>query len=300
MFNKRTSRRTAKSRERMLELRVSSPRILFCEAIKMTGKLLRFSVVALIVVVLGVLLRIGYQKVFIENADFALQEIQLTLFDEGGPIFVDHTRIIQATGIDPKASIFAFDVDELEEMLASLPEVSRAEVTRRLPGTLKIEITERIPVAWLACPELGIGERDPQTGLLVDAGGVAFLCDTQALADYAVNLPVVFSERLPQGAIVTGQKINHEGLSYALEMAQNADALLVGDDVPDWVMVKDELTLEMQTVGGARCTLSYFDQHDQLTRFDKLSRHARDSGRRLATINLIPKRYVPVTYFTSN
>ncbi|MGC6427364.1 MAG: cell division protein FtsQ/DivIB [Akkermansiaceae bacterium] len=284
----------------MLELRVSSPRILFCDAIKFTGKLLRFSVLAVVVVILGVLMRIGYQKVFIENEDFVLQEMLISSVDDKALNFVNQTRVIQATGINPEASIFAFDVDEVEASLSELPEVSYASVSRRLPGTLKIEIRERVPVAWLACPSLGIGERDPQSGLLASADGEAFLCDTQALADYAAHLPVVFAERLPEEAIAPGRKINHEGLTYALEMAQNADALLDGSDLPDWVMVRDELTLEMQTVGGTRCTLSYFDQQDQLARFRKISRSAQASGRRLATINLIPKRYVPVTYLISN
>ena len=284
----------------MLELRVSSPRILLCDAIKMTARLFRFAVYAAILIALGVVARIGYQKVFIENEDFALREMPIVTSGGNEPTFVSRERVLQATGIDPNASIFAFDIDEVEEVLVGLPEVSFAEVSRRLPGTLKVEITERFPVAWLACPALGIEERNPQTGLLVDSEGFAFPCDTQVLADYAVNLPVVFAEHLPQSAIVSGQKINHEGLSYALEMAQNADALLSGEDVPDWVMVRDELTLEMQTVGGTRCILSYFDQHDQLTRLAKLSGHAQSSGRRLATINLIPKRYVPVTYLTSN
>lgn len=284
----------------MLELRVSSPRIFVCDAIKMTARLFRFSVFALILVAFGVLLRVGYQKVFIENEDFALQEMPIMTIAGNEPVFLSKARVLQATGIDPEASIFAFDVDEVEDMLAALPEVASVHVTRRLPGTLKIEVAERFPVAWLACPSLGIEERNPQTGLLVDSDGMAFPCETQILADYAANLPVVFSERLPEGAIVSGQKIDHEGLSYALEMAQNADALLDEGDLPDWVMVRDELTLAMQTVGGTRCILSYFDQHDQLARLAKLSRHARGSGRQIATINLIPKRYVPVTYLTSN
>lgn len=284
----------------MLELRVSSPRILMCDALKLSARLFRYLIYAVVIVIFGVSLRIGYQKVFVENSDFVLQEVKIETSEGAIPMFVSRERVIQATGIDPEASIFSFDVDDVQDVLSALPEVASVDVTRRLPGTLKIELVERVPVAWLACPALGIEERNPQTGFLTDESGVAFPCDTQELANYAAGLPVVFAESLPDRAIVSGEKINHEGLSYALELALNADAILSDHDLPNWVMVRDELTLEMQTIRGTRCTLSYFDQREQLIRLDQLSRSARARGRAFATINLIPKRYVPVTYLTSN
>lgn len=300
MFNKRTSRRTSKSRERMLELRVNSPRILFCDAVKLSGRLFKFLMIALVVVAIGVVGRIGYQKFFIDNQDFALKEMSFETENGGEPRFLTRARVIEATAIEESGSIFAFDVDEIEAQLLALPEISSASVNRRLPGTLKIKVTERIPVAWLACPARGIEERNIGNGLLVDESGIAFPCATASLASYAANLPVVFAGELPEGAIVESQKINHEGLKYALEFAIKADISLSGSDLPDWVMVKDEITLEMRTVGGTRCTVSYFEQDSQIERLKNLSRHARDSGRQLATINLIPKRFVPVTYITQN
>ncbi len=284
----------------MLELRVNSPRILLCDAVKLSGRLLKLGIFAAIVAAFGFILHLGYQKIFIENQEFALREIPVTTPKGHEPQFMTIGRIIETTGIDTEASIFAFDIDDVEESLANLPELSGASVTRRLPDILKVEITERVPVAWLACPSLGVEERSVEKGLLVDASGFAFRCATQPLADFAAELPVVFAAELPAGAIVSGEKIDHEGLSFALELAQNADAHLSGDDLPSWVMVKDEITLEMMTIGGVLSTFSYFDQKHQLVKFKKLTDHARQRGRELATINLIPNRYVPVTYRGSN
>ena len=279
---------------------MNSPRILFCDAIKLSGRLFKLLMVAAVVIAIGVVSRIGYQKFFIENQDFALKEMSFETESGGEPRFLTRARIIETTAIEASGSIFAFDVDEVEAQLLALPEISSATVNRRLPGTLKIKITERVPVAWLACPSRGIEERNISNGLLVDQSGIAFPCATEPLANFAVNLPVVFAGKLPDGAIVEGQKINHEGLRYALEFAIKADLSLSGSDLPDWVMVKDEITLEMRTVGGTRCTISYFDPDAQIERLKNLSMHARDSGRQLATINLIPKRFVPVTYLMQN
>lgn len=284
----------------MLELRVNSPRILLCDAVKLSGRLIKLLIVAAIVIAIGVAGRIGYQNLFIENQDFALKEMSLETGSGSEPRFLTRARIVEMTSIEESGSIFAFDVDEVEGQLLALPEIASARVDRRLPGTLKIKITERIPVAWLACPSRGIEERNISNGLLVDKFGIAFPCATARLANYAANLPVVFAGDLPDGAIVEGQKINHEGLKSALEFAIKADTILDGSDLPDWVMVKDEITLEMRTVGGTHCIVSYFEPDSQLVRLKNLSMYARDSGRQLATINLIPKRYVPVTYLTSN
>jgi len=284
----------------MLELRVNSPRILLFDAVKVSGKLLKLGILAAIVMGIGFVGHLGYQKMFIDNQEFALREIPVTTAEGEEPQFMTISRILETTGIDPRASIFAFDIDEVEESLGQLPELSGATVTRRLPDILKVQISERIPVAWLACPSLGIEERSVEKGLLVDSSGFAFRCTTKPLADFAAELPVVFASVLPAGAIVSGEKIDHEGLSHALELAQNADALLKGDDLPSWVMVKDGIMLEMMTIGGTRSTFSYFDQEHQLAKFRKSMAHARSSGRELATINLIPDRYVPVTYRGTN
>ncbi|MGJ8698191.1 MAG: cell division protein FtsQ/DivIB [Verrucomicrobiaceae bacterium] len=296
LFTKRTSRRTSKSRDRMLELRVSSPRILFCDAVKMSGKLFKYLVILAMVGALGYGVRIGWEKLFIENDEFAIREMPLTTMEGHEPMFMTRNRVTEMTGIDPAASIFAFDIDEMEAILRDLPETSGARVTRRLPGTLKVEVSERIPVAWVACPALGLEERNIEKGLLVDESGVAFPCATPALAEYAAHLPVVYAEDLPAGAIVEGEKIDDEGLSYALEFARAADLMLTDADLPDWVMVRDGITVEMKTLGGTRLIASYFEQEKQLEKFQKLSRHARNRGRELATVNLIPERYVPVTY----
>jgi hypothetical protein len=280
----------------MLELRVRSPRIFLFDAVKLTARLFKFAVIGAVVVALGFGMHLGYQKMFIENEEFALKRIDLTNEEGDEPQFMTNQRILEMTGIDPGASIFAFDIDEIEAAIANLPETSAAQVTRRLPDILKIQVSERIPVAWLACPSLGIEERSIKKGLLVDASGVAFPCITPPLAEFAAELPVVFAEELPAGAIVAGEKIDHEGLSYALELAQNADAQLKGDDLPSWVMVRDEITLEVMTIGGTRAIFSYFEQEHQLRKLSNLIGHTRASGRELATINVIPDRYLPVTY----
>ena len=167
---------------------------------------------------------------------------------------------------------------------------------RRLPHLLKIEVTEREPVAWVACRSLGIKERDREQGFLVDADGVVFRCVSDALWNYAETLPVVLTRTAEKKEIVEGEVISNKGLKYALKCVALASEKFEGRDSLAWVVVKDEIMLEMKTLDGVVATLSYYDQERQLRNFSWIVDQAREQGRDLATINLIPRRYVPVHY----
>ncbi|MBV8939945.1 MAG: FtsQ-type POTRA domain-containing protein [Alphaproteobacteria bacterium] len=81
--------------------------------------------------------------------------------------------------------IFAVSLDELRHRLESIPTVKRAYVQRELPGTLRIRLEEREPVAvWQKGGKLA----------LIDDGG-AVMSDL-SLADYPA-LPLVLGEGAP-------------------------------------------------------------------------------------------------------
>lgn len=280
----------------MLSLKVSSPRIVFFDFVKMGGKILKYGVILGAMVGVGAALNFGWQKLFVENEEFTISEMPMKTFEGEEPRFLTHGRMLEKTGLDPQATIFSLDTDALSASLEELPELIRAKVSRRLPGTLKIEIQERQPVAWVACRSLGIRERDRNLGLLIDENGVPFKCASDALWEFAQNLPVLLTGQAEADQIVEGDPITHPGLKYAFELVQMASDSLVGIERPAWVVVKDEITLEMKTLGGIHATLSYYDLKRQLTDFSKLVSHAQAHGKELDQVNLIPRRFVPVHY----
>lgn len=296
MFQRRTSTRTKKSRQRMLSLKVSSPRIVFFDFIKMGGKAVKFGLLIGAMIGVGAALNLGWEKLFVENEEFTINDLPLKTFDGNDPRFLTHGRMLEKTGLDPRATIFAVDTDELAASLAELPELTAAKVSRRLPGTLKIEIEERQPVAWVACRSLGIRERDRDLGLLLDENGVPFRCASDLLWEFASGLPVLLTAEAEAGQIVEGEPVSHPGIKYALDLIKLSTDKLVGIERPAWVVVKDEITLEMQTMGGVRATLSYYDLERQLSDFSKLVSHAQARGKELGEVNLIPRRFVPVQY----
>lgn len=298
MFSRRTSRRTRQSRERMLQVQVSSPRIVFFDLVKFLARFVKLGVVLALMVGLGFALGLGWQKIFVENEEFVIDYVPID--SEGGAEvrFLTQSRLVNKTGLDLGKTIFAVDTRQLEEAIEALPEIKSARVRRRLPGTLKITVTERDPVAWVACRSLKIRERDRESGLLVDRDGVPFRCDSEKLWNYGEQLPVVMVTKAEPGTIVEGKPLEHHGLQRALNLVKLAETMLEVSERPAWVMVEDEILLEMQTRAGIVATLSYYDQERQLETLIKVSSHAEAKRKELQQVNLIPKRLVPVHYQT--
>jgi len=249
-----------------------------------------------LMLILGFGLSYGWQKLFVENDEFLIQNVSLKTMEGEDTAFLNHARLVEKTDLDPTATIFSIDTDALEESLLALPEVTEAKISRRLPGVLKVEVTERQPVAWVACRSLGIQERDRDSGLLVDADGVVFPCASEALWRHADRLPVMVVQSADPSEIIEGEELSHKGLTYALQLVKRAQEKLLGQDALAWVVVKDEIMLEMKTLGGVKAVMSYYEQDRQVDNLVRLISHAHDQGKSLTEVNLIPRRFVPVHY----
>ncbi|GAB5388434.1 MAG: hypothetical protein Alpg2KO_14020 [Alphaproteobacteria bacterium] len=102
------------------------------------------------------------------EAGLAISDIEIIGRDRTPP-----TAILSALDARPGDPLFAADLKAAREALVAIPWVERAEVSRQLPGTIRIALTERTPLAvWdrgdrqvlidLAGRELGeIPPRDP-------------------------------------------------------------------------------------------------------------------------------------------
>ena len=266
------------------------------DLLRFGGRFLKLGAAMLVMVGVGFGLSYGWQKLFVENDEFLVQEFSLKTMYGESTRFLSHERLLEQTGLDPTATIFSVDTEQVRKSLLKLPEITEAKVSRRLPGLLKVEVSEREPVAWLACRTLGIRERDRDLGYLVDADGFVFPCASEALWDFAQGLPVIMIHSAAVGEIVKGEIIRHKGLRYALQLVNRASEKLEGVRGLAWVVVKDEILLEAKTLGGVVATLSYYEQDRQLDNLCRLITHANEQGRQLAEVNLIPRRFVPVHY----
>ncbi len=82
-------------------------------------------------------------RVLAELSFFRLRQVQVV-----GARYVRADSIVVLLGVDTTRSIWD-ETDELVARVRTHPQVSDVEIARRVPGTLVVTITERVPVAFV-------------------------------------------------------------------------------------------------------------------------------------------------------
>ena len=231
----------------------------------------------------------GLREFFIENNEFRLRYVDL---ETNGEMTAEHFG--ELTGLDPDSSIFGFDLRKLKEQLLDRPGIERVELGRRLPGTLRVKVEERKPIAWLECRPLGIVGRNPVAGILLDKSGVCFPCDAW-WEEKAGLLPVLLVSQVEEGDITIGKEIRHHQARRGLELIRLAQEKL-GE--AEWslpvVAVRNDYSLEAITSTGVLATFGMHEHKEQLENLITLLRVTAKDGESMAMVNLIPRRNIPV------
>jgi cell division protein FtsQ len=120
-------------------------------------------------VVLGAIVAfvvIGTGYLTVESPLLDVDHIRVT-----GVQHLDAAAVERAAGVQPGAPLLRADTRAVAARIEALPWVASAKVSRALPATLRITVTERVPVAWV--------RRDDAHVVLLAADGTAIV-DTDA------------------------------------------------------------------------------------------------------------------------
>jgi cell division septal protein FtsQ len=112
-----------------------------------------------------------------------MQTFRVDHVDVAGARFLSEDSVVAQLQLGPYASVWG-DQEAWVERLLRHPLIREADVRRRLPGGLRIEIKERVPVGLAAAPTL-----EP-----VDGEGNRLPIDP---ARFSLDLPLLFADRLP-------------------------------------------------------------------------------------------------------
>lgn len=290
MSRRRTTKANRRSRSQVLEVRVMSPRIAWLGFLSFAGKLAKLACILAVVTGIGWGVWQGIQRAFYQNPDFRLQVIDLN----SNPV-IDEAGLAEAAGIDLTASIFDIDVEMVTAKLKALPAIADARAERHLPGTLMVRVVPRTPRAWISCPDAGLSELRRAGALLVDQDGVAYPCPELQL-ESAMKLPAIQLPVSEKSPLVAGQHLTHPELAHCfrlLDSAREADPEAV-----HWIeSVKqvNEWSLLLVTRQGTAATFGLGDHERQIRSLRAAMDHSSQKGESIETINLIPKRNIPIT-----
>ncbi|BDS07929.1 hypothetical protein NT6N_29690 [Oceaniferula spumae] len=273
-----------------LHIKVSSPRIVMIQVMR------GFAASAKVVMFLSLIGLIcwgawrGLQHLFLGNEKYKLQEIELQTNGH-----VNHARVVEVAGIDLESSIFAIDADDVRDSLKALPEVVDCQVERRLPGTLKVQINERVPVVWLECESLGYPGRE-QGGVLADKDGITFPCEGH-MWNSSRDLPVIVVKNATSSSFVHGSKMKHTEVMRALHLIGLFSS---GNVRAEWqaerIILVNDYSLEAICNDGTHAIFGMYDHDRQISDFISICEHSLRTRRAIEHINLIPRKNIPVKF----
>ena len=212
---------------------------------------------------------------FAENPFFEIKRIEITT---DGMLGV--ADIQEYARVRPGLNLFAVRPQDVRAALLTVPVIADAQVGRRLPDGLVIEVTERIAVARLGRPGAG-------STLAVDATGHVL-----GPSSVRISLPVILGVR--DVGLRPGDVVADSMLSEALAVLEvcNAEKMREVLAVASIDVGHDE-RIELGLVSGERVLLSRERIKDKLWKLREMLKEARRQGLTLATYDLtVDRNYV--------
>ncbi len=242
----------------------------------------RFGIVLLVLVglpALGVGLFWGgstaWRALFAENDFFQIRHIEVTTDGELGA-----GHIQEYARVRPGLNLFALRPEQIRAELMQVPVIANAQVGRRLPDTLVIEVTERVAVARLGWPGSGAPLAVDVTGHVLGPSSVR------------PSLPVILGVK--DKGLRPGDVVQDSMLAEALQVLElaNRAALREKLQVASITLGTDD-TLELGLMSGEQVRLSPERLVDKMEQLVAIRDEVRKQGLDLAVYDLTVDNNIP-------
>lgn len=174
---------------------------------------------------------------FAQNDRFQIEQISCS--SDGS---LEPWRIARYAGVKKGANLFAVDLAAVHEALESVSIINRVKIQRRLPSTLTIQVTERVPVA-----RFDTASRFPFT---VDREGCVLGWKTGSS-----SLPILKGMR--RQGLKPGDRLYDASIQDALHVVDLCDSTRLGQYIKiQSIDVRNDELLDMKLNGGERVLLA--------------------------------------------
>lgn len=217
----------------------------------------------------------AWRAMFSENEFFQIRQIEVTT---DGDLGVGH--ILEYAKVREGLNLFAVSPRQVRELLMMVPVVANAQVGRRLPDTLVIEVTERVAVARL-------GRAGAGSPLAVDARGHVL-----GPSSVRASLPVVLGVR--DKALRPGDVVRDPMLAEALQVLDICNQAGMRQKLAvATIDVGNEERLDLGLATGEQVLLSRDGLADKLHRLCHMREAAEGRGLDLRVYDMtVDRNYV--------
>lgn len=268
-----------------------------------TGRWIKFAAIAVTLVSLSLGGRWLYLQSVVENTEFKVQK--LVIFTDGA---LTPKHLAEVAGVKAGTNMLSLDLEKIRESLEVLPLVESATIERMFPSDLEIRITERRPVAWLACAEEGVLPYTAETGVLLSDDGVALKCDV--VVPKFERLPVISVNAMPAADTDKAGGLTEEpalrNLPAALELLEKSRTKLAhfsgfsekNTELLEIVEIQLHRAYSLTCIYNQdfRVTFAPTELDRQLQDLEWILNETTSAGRRLSTVNTMMSRNIPVTF----
>lgn len=231
-------------------------------------------------------------NVIFDDHSYALRRIEV--HTDGG---LTSEEIQRRAGLKLGQNLFALDLARMKHDLERVPMIRSVTLERVLPGTLRLRVTERLPIA-----EAQVARPRPDGTLEF----TSFRLDAEGMVIPALEARVRPGETPPAfplllgldpAEIVPGQKVRSGPAQAALRLvaAFEASAMVGRDDLQRVEVVSPEI-LQASTYLGTQITFSARQVERQLARWRAIFDYGQARQLHLASLDLAVTNHVPARW----
>lgn len=236
----------------------------------------------------GVLSFLGIRFVghslFDENELFHVSSLDI----KNGDV-INRDLVMEYAGLNECSNLFGINIGTMREKLLLVPRVQSVEISRRMPGTLELRVTERVPIA-----------RIEMKGYFLSVDNDGFVLGP---TKNATRLPVIVGHGMP--GLRPGVDLKGTRVMEAIEVLFVCDTSPIGRGIRiAQLNVKGKEEVELQLVDGERVRLAWTGMGDRgpvgrANLEEKLNlvvcclRNSSSRGKRLAWLDMRLDRNIP-------
>lgn len=212
---------------------------------------------------------------FVQNEQFVIRNIETA---SSGRLTKDHIK--EFGGFYEGLNLFELDLRAVRKKLMDVPTIKSAEVQRKLPSTLVVKVSERIPLARVSPGQVGFFFSIDRDAHVLGLAG-------QTLK----HLPVItgFSDR----GVAPGSVLNDAALTDALGLLALLDEAQLSQDIKvSSVSVSNPEYLDVSLDAGVKVLMP---RQVSRTKLEDLALILRQSGGRQKVFDLTLDRNIPAT-----